>query len=246
MTMNINENRFETICSNRKLSSRQICKPLAANRSSNAFTLVELLTVMAIIGVLAALSFPILGTIKKHQYQAHAQGEMGLLTAAIDSYHDALGFYPPDNPGNPEVNQLYYELSGTTNTATAPLTFQTLDGASTIDSSQMSAAFGGGVSAFINCNKLGAGEDTKPAQKFLPEPKPGQTQTYNGATLLVTSVGGPDANYQVGGLPAGMNPWRYVSSNPTNNPGHYDLWMQLSIGNKKYLISNWSKRVESQ
>jgi hypothetical protein len=106
------------------------------------------------------------------------------------------------------------------------------------------------VNAFLNCNKPGAGEDVKPARNFLPELKPGQMQVYTNtggsATLLLTSVGGPDANYQVGSLPAGMNPWCYVSSSPTNNPGHYDLWVQLSIGNKKYLISNWSKRVEIQ
>ena len=41
-----------------------------------------------------------------------------------------------------------------------------------------------------------------------------------------------------------MNPWRYNSSSPTNNPGSYDLWVQLSIGGKTNLICNWSKQVQ--
>ena len=41
-----------------------------------------------------------------------------------------------------------------------------------------------------------------------------------------------------------MNPWRYNSSNPTNNPGSYDLWIQLKIAGKTNLICNWSKQVQ--
>ena len=65
--------------------------------------------------------------------------------------------------------------------------------------------------------------------------------------VLIASVGGPDQTYQPLGLPD-LNPWRYNSSNPTNNPGSYDLWMQLSIGgttnSQTILICNWSKQVQ--
>jgi hypothetical protein len=47
--------------------------------------------------------------------------------------------------------------------------------------------------------------------------------------------------YQPLGVP-GLNPWRYVSPG-VNNPTAYDLWIQLSISGKKYLVSNWSKTV---
>jgi hypothetical protein len=56
-------------------------------------------------------------------------------------------------------------------------------------------------------------------------------------------VGGPDAQYQPLGLPD-VNPWRYNSSSPTNNPGSYDLWIQLAFGGKTNLICNWSKQVQ--
>jgi hypothetical protein len=42
----------------------------------------------------------------------------------------------------------------------------------------------------------------------------------------------------------GLNPWRYVSSGPTNNPGSYDLWVDLYIGGKTYRLSNWSKEAQ--
>ncbi len=36
-----------------------------------------------------------------------------------------------------------------------------------------------------------------------------------------------------------LNPWRYVSSNPTNNPGRFDLWAEYVENNQKKLIGNW-------
>ncbi|MCW5559160.1 MAG: type II secretion system protein [Verrucomicrobiae bacterium] len=39
----------------------------------------------------------------------------------------------------------------------------------------------------------------------------------------------------------GLNPWRYVSTNPTNNPGRYDLWAELPTGRNSspLIIGNW-------
>ena len=39
----------------------------------------------------------------------------------------------------------------------------------------------------------------------------------------------------------GLNPWRYVSTNPTNNPGRYDLWAELPVGRSAdpLIIGNW-------
>jgi len=42
-----------------------------------------------------------------------------------------------------------------------------------------------------------------------------------------------------------VNPWRYNSSNPTNNPGSYELWIQLVFApGKSNLICNWTKQVQ--
>jgi hypothetical protein len=72
------------------------------------------------------------------------------------------------------------------------------------------------------------------------------TTTSHGVpvTILITADGGPDVTYMPLGQ-SGINPWRYNSSNPTNNPGSYDLWVQLSISGKTNLICNWSKSVRT-
>jgi prepilin-type N-terminal cleavage/methylation domain-containing protein len=208
----------------------------------HGFTLIELLVVIAIIAVLVGFTIPALDAVKKHQVISQTQAEMGQLNAAIQSYHAAYGFYPPDNPGNALKNQLYYELVGATNTMTSPMTFQTLDGASKVTADQLLAAFGY-VSAFVNCSKFKAGEEAQAAQNFLRDLRPNQTEVVGNVTLLVASVGGPDADYAPVG-PPDVNPWRYNSSNPTNNPGAYELWVQLSIFGKTNLICNWSKTVQ--
>lgn len=37
----------------------------------------------------------------------------------------------------------------------------------------------------------------------------------------------------------GLNPWRYVSTNPTNNPGRFDLWVEIREPNRTNIIGNW-------
>lgn len=213
----------------------------------SAFTLIELLVVIAIIGGLAALIFPVLSIVKRHQYEQVAQAQLGQLDEAINAYKDAHGFYPPDNPADPRLNQLYYELEGTTNNGSK---YITLDGASSVNVSDVPTVFPG-IGGFVNSSKPGSNEETGGGKNFLHELKPGQTQTIsvNGVTVtvLTTSVGGPDGNYNPlapAGAP-GINPWRYKSTGTlTNNPGSYELWVQLSIGGKKYLVCNWNKQPQ--
>jgi len=205
-----------------------------------AFTLIELLVVISIIAILAAFTVPVMRTLKIRQYESHAQAELAQLETAIDSYKAARGFYPPDSP-NTLVNQLYYELVGTTNNGTS---YVTLDGSAQITAANVPNAFPG-VNAFINCSKPGSGEDSPAGRNFLPDLKPQQYGSFTNnsvqITVLASSVGGPD---QSGLVVGGLNPWRYNSSSPTNNPGSYDLYVQLSIGGKKYLICNWTKQAQ--
>jgi prepilin-type N-terminal cleavage/methylation domain-containing protein len=216
--------------------------PSPVTRHAPAFTLVELLVVISIIGVLAAFTFPVMTAVKKYQFITHTRAEMGQLEAAIEGYKDAYGFYPPDNPGNVLTNQLYYELIGTTNTDTTTGKFQTLDGSSTVTTAQLNGVFGNSVSAFINCSKPGAGEQVPAGRNFIHELRPAQTKAFNGVTLLVGSVGGPDPNYTpLAGSTA--NPWRYISQG-VNNPGSYDLWIQLQIKGKTYLVCNWNNQAQ--
>jgi prepilin-type N-terminal cleavage/methylation domain-containing protein len=212
-----------------------------------AFTLIELLVVIAIMGVLAALLFPVVGAVKKRQYIFNTQAEMAKLETAIDRYKATYGFYPPDNPGNPLTNQLYFELVGTVYNPTNTPVYTTLDGSAQINASDVPIAFPG-VGGFMNCTKPGSGEDASAARNFLPDLKPNQMGTIKAGnvwvTNLITAVGGPDAKYQPLGQPD-VNPWRYNSSNLTNNPGSYELWIQLVFApGQTNLICNWTKQVQ--
>ena len=220
---------------------------------STGFTLIELLTVMAIMGVLAALILPVLGAVKKHQYIYNTQAEMAQLETAIDRYHAAYGFYPPDNQLNPPtsipnplVNQLYYELVGTvyTNTATGTFVYAPLDGSSPLPATYVSQAFG--VGGFMNCTKPNGGEDASVAKSFLSDLKPNQFTTASNnvlVTVLIGSVGGPYVRYQPL-FTQDINPWRYVCPG-INNPGSYDLWMQLVFApGQTNLICNLTKQVQ--
>jgi prepilin-type N-terminal cleavage/methylation domain-containing protein len=217
---------------------------------SPAFTLIELLVVIGIIAVLASLLLPVAGAVKRKAMIQTTQAQLAQLETAIERYKSAYGFYPPDSPQNSNlINQLYYELVGTTNVAGAngtPL-YQSLDNASVpLAGGQVNSAFG--VSGFMNCSKSGTDESSKPATDFLPDLRPNQmVQNYTNnnvpLTLLVASAGGPDLAYKPLGV-QDMNPWRYNSSSPANNPGSYDLWMQLDISGTTNLICNWSKQPQ--
>ena len=224
----------------------------------SAFTLIELLVVISIIAVLAALILPVAGQVKRQAILHNAQAEMSQIETAIERYKSAYGFYPPDSAvkmSNTPINQLYYELVGTTNTAAPPANpdYEVLGD----PSQQLTGGPGGqvsqvfGVSGFMNCNKYGGDESAAHGQDFLPDLKPRQIAEYLtnsiapnvGFTMLVSSAGGPDPAYQPLGV-QDANPWRYNSSNPTNNPGSYDLYIQLRIAGKTNLICNWTKQVQ--
>jgi prepilin-type N-terminal cleavage/methylation domain-containing protein len=211
-----------------------------------AFTLIELLVVISVIGLLAALTVPVIGAIKRTAFINRARAEMSQLETAIERYKAAYGFYPPDSTNtvnNVPLNQLFYELVGTSTTNNGA-SFQSLDGSFSLTTANAQLAFG--TPGFMNCLKPGADESSARGKSFLTDLKPNQIATINGngadIKILIASVGGPDAAYKPMGQPD-INPWRYVAQG-VNNPGGYDLWVQLSIRGKNYLICNWNKRPQ--
>jgi prepilin-type N-terminal cleavage/methylation domain-containing protein len=216
----------------------------ANSQPRRAFTLIELLVVISIIAVLSAFAIPVLKSVARKKVLDRTRAEMAQLQTALESYKATYGFYPPSNPknpGSPLINPLYFELLGTTNNSGI---YQTLDGSATIGAgaANMNNAFG--LSGFINCSKVGAGEDSPAAKNFLPGLSTGQIGSASNNTVLVTcliaSVGGPDVNYKPFFGTPNFNPWRYVNPG-VNNPNSYDLWVQLVIGGRTNLVCNWSK-----
>jgi len=203
-----------------------------------AFTLIELLVVIAVIALLAGLIIPITGAAKRHQILSKSRSELNQVITAIQVYKTKKGFYPPAGTNNPMVNPLYYELLGTKVDANGIYT--TLDGAAQINSTTCNSVFF--VSGFANSTK-GNGDEGERAVNFLGKglrvgqylviPVGGRT-----VTILGTSVEGPDmlAGQTVG---TKINPWRYNSSTPTNNPESFDLWVDVKVGGKTNRICNW-------
>ena len=60
-----------------------------------AFTLIELLTVIAIISILMSLLFPALNGGKEAARRAQAKQDIAGIIAAVKAYHTEYGKYPP-------------------------------------------------------------------------------------------------------------------------------------------------------
>lgn len=215
------------------------------------FTLVELLTVIAIIGALAGLLVGLAPRASRKMKESRIQAELAQLVTAIDSYKAELGYYPPDNPvvtagvTNYAVNQLFYELTGTvvTNAHNPVLArYTALNGLSTLGSIQIATLFH--TPGFVNTT-----EDPKAVKNFLRSIRQSQYKEVSIgnppqlALLLVVPVDLPRGVRAAPSLPPQVNPWRYNSSAPVHNAGRYDLWAEVSFGNRTNTVvfGNWKE-----
>lgn len=191
---------------------------IVAPSPRRAFTLIELLIVIAIIGLLAGLMAYLMPGVKEKQIRGRARAELGLLSAAIKNYKLKKGFYPPDNPApnGSASTSLFYELTGT------PIAPEI--------ASSVTNRFG--VTGIINSGAEG--------QNFLAGLKPGAYRPQPGHTnalQLVFAFKGPQGDF---------NPWHYDAynpsdaSNPAHNPDTFDLWIDIVLGGKTVTIGNWN------
>jgi prepilin-type N-terminal cleavage/methylation domain-containing protein len=207
-------------------------------RNEKAFTLVELLVVIAIIGLLAGLIVSLSGHAIEKSRLSRVKVELKNVETIIQSYKEKKGFYPPDNPKSTVTNQLFYELTGTTYVPglnpPATAVFKTVKGSEQISATLVASTFN--VGGFVNTT-----QDPVENPVFSFNFSPGQYATNNaGITLLVCPVDGP--NMMVSGTRL-INPWSYNSSNPTNNPDSFDLWVDVIMRGKTNRICNWSAPI---
>ena len=219
-------------------------------RRQAAFTLIELIVVVAIIALLAAMVLPIAGAVNARKQISVAQTQLKGIETAIEGYKTKLGFYPPDNPNNFVTNQLYFELIGTTNNGgpgKVPDTWGTMDGSATIGTTttpNITTIFG--VSGFANTSTRSHSDDAgAAAQSFINNLTPNQVGLIDPANqnikILVCAVAWPgDKIPPPVALNPALTPWNYNSSHPTNNTASYDLWVDLVIKGKTNRVSNWS------
>jgi hypothetical protein len=100
-----------------------------------------------------------------------------------------------------------------------------------------------GVGGFANSSQAGGGDEAQAATVFLRGLKQGQyAELSGGARILTCSIPWPDnLGSRVPNVPPEANPFRYFSSNPTNNPNSFDLSIDVVIAGKTNRISNWSR-----
>ncbi len=224
-------------------------QPAFRQARPGAFTLVEMLVVIAIIGILAGLIVSLSGIAAAKMRRAKAEAARGALVTAIQSYKNKKGFYPPDSPladantspaGYGVTNQLFYELTGTQLTNSGGQNaYKSFVNRDQLTANQITAIFG--VAGFINSSP-----DTNELQNFVGAvAKSGMTASFNsgGATFTIfgISMSGSLSNQLTSADGKIINPWHYVSTNPTNNPDSYDLWMDVLYNGRTNRISNWSK-----
>lgn len=166
----------------------------------------------------------------------------GKLVSAIEAYHAKFGVYPPDNVlgrqplvVDPVTNTLFYELVGTIYNPTNRM-YQA-GGMEPAEENYVKGFFQ--VNGFKNC-----GEGPEKITRFLTVEQLPARQLHDDPDVFAAGFQpafedvAPEVIWEFQ-----TSPWRYVSSSPTNNPGRFDLWIELTARKRALVIGNW-KAVE--
>ncbi|MGO8701592.1 MAG: type II secretion system protein [Limisphaerales bacterium] len=204
-----------------------------ANRHPRAFTLIELLAVISIMGIVAAMVLSMNSAASTAKRRGMVDAEKNRLLVAIDAYQSKLGFYPPDNGNLATTNAAYYDRTAAIN----PLLYELTGGILPNNGTAYQLKFGTNGST-VSTNSyfkvfarggIANSDPTQPQNFYNPPPMPTDyTNFINTAYPDVFGLLVPVAltNGQ-------LNFWHYdASSQYRHNPNSYDLWAEFTIGSK--------------
>jgi len=119
-------------------------------RSRAAFTLIELLAVITIIGILAGLTLGAAGAVRRHGATSTAKAEVAALQAACDRYYADYNFYPTTN-SMPDPSSAYSPTASTYTNAGKVL-FTNLVGSATLTAAPTSKRYFEPKPAMVSSN----------------------------------------------------------------------------------------------
>jgi prepilin-type N-terminal cleavage/methylation domain-containing protein len=203
-------------------------KIMGKKGNRHGFTLIEMLVVIAIIGILAGLILAALPALKGSANRKRIGTELVKIETAINSYKAKKSVFPPDNPNDPKRPPLFYELTGTIQVAgpNNQPTYQSLyaPGDAALDVATLKTEFG--IEGFVNTSP----DKSEVDNFFKAGLNPSDIRTENKVKILIAPYKGEGGDLAV---------WHYNSSKPVHNPGEYDLWTEIIMGGKKEIIGNW-------
>lgn len=160
------------------------------------------------------------------------------LLSSIEAYKRHFGVYPPDNvisrhPLTVDAidNPLLYELAGVTYNQTNQM-FQ-LGNLEAADAKFVKEFFH--FDGFKNC----AGQADMLKRFLVADPLPARQLHDDPDVFAVASTGSFDGVGAEVAWEIDVSSWRYVSSSATNNPGKFDLWIEVETKGKKIVVGNW-------
>ncbi len=92
-------------------------------RNAPAFTLIELLIVVAIIGILAAIAVPNFLSAQVRAKVARTKADMRSISTALETYRINYNSYPPDGDDLPNFNPMDFDTAARLKVLTTPIAF---------------------------------------------------------------------------------------------------------------------------